>query len=125
MAGIRLGGGALAYQAQEDVGIKGIEHLIRVGVNIRAKLLMGVLLQLQVDGGHPLVDMNEDTCPLNDIPGFDSLTAIEATVELGGRLERDLPVENIFNSENKRVLCIREISERLYERLNSEVASHD
>ena len=87
--------------------------------------LMEVLLQLQVDGGHPLVDINEDTCPLDDIPGFDSLTAIEVTVELGGRLEREIPVENIFNGQDKRVLCIREISTRLYEILNPEVASHD
>jgi hypothetical protein len=46
-------------------------------------------------------------------------------VELGVRLEREIPVENIFNSEDKRMLCIREISERLYEILNPEVASHD
>jgi Phosphopantetheine attachment site len=88
-------------------------------------LLLEVLLQLQVDGGHPLVDMDEDTCPLDDLPGFDSLTAIEAAVELGRHLERDIPVENIFSSKDKRVLCILEISERLYEILNPEVASHD
>jgi hypothetical protein len=88
-------------------------------------LLIGVLMQIQVDGGHPLVDMTEDTCPLVDIPGFDSLTAIEATVELGGRLERDIPAENIFNSEDNRLLCLREITERLYDILNPEVDSHD
>ena len=61
-------------------------------------VLIGVLMQLQIDGGHPLVDINEDTCPLDDIPGFDSLTAIEATVELAGRLGHDIPAETIFNS---------------------------
>lgn len=90
------------------------------------QLLMEVLTQIQLDGGHPLVDMNEDTCPLDEIPGFDSLTAIEATVELVRRLEREIPAESIFvNSEGKRILSIREITERLYELLNPEVASYD
>jgi acyl carrier protein len=90
------------------------------------RVLIEVLNQIQTDGGHPLVDMNEDTCPLDEIPGFDSLTAIEATIELASRLGHEIPRENIFvNNEGKRILCIREISEQLHKMLNPEVGSHD
>jgi acyl carrier protein len=90
------------------------------------QILRETLKQIQVESGHPHVEISEETCPLDEIPGFDSLTAIEATVELARRLGRELPEENIFvNSEGRGTSSIGEIAERLHEMFNPKVASHE
>jgi len=90
------------------------------------QVLIEVLTEIQTNSGQPAIEIDEDTCPISDLPGFDSLTGIEATVELTHRLGHQMTYENIFvNSKWTRALRIREIADRLYGMLNPEVASND
>jgi acyl carrier protein len=75
-----------------------------------------VLQEVQSRSGHEPVEIGEDICPLKDLPGFDSLTSVEATVELARRLENHIPDENIFVSDDgRRRLPVREIADRVYD----------
>jgi hypothetical protein len=90
------------------------------------EFLIEVLTQLQTESGHEPVAISGGTCPINGIPGFDSLTALEATVEVGRRLGRAMPLENIFvNDEGNSSLCIQEITERLHKILDPKVTSYE
>lgn len=88
------------------------------------RVLVEVLTEVQKNSGHPTVEIDDDTGPIGDLPGFDSLTGIEATVELGRRLGREINLENIFvNEKGNRALRVSEIAAQLFNILRSEVAS--
>jgi acyl carrier protein len=90
------------------------------------QVLIEVLTEIQTNSGQPAIEIDEDTSPIGDLPGFDSLTGIEATVELTHRLGHQIGQENIFvSAQGTRALPIREIAERLYRITNPEVASND
>ena len=50
-----------------------------------------VLAEVQRMAGTEVLELRDDTCPLTDIEGFDSLTAQEAIVMLGGEYEVTFP----------------------------------
>jgi acyl carrier protein len=90
------------------------------------QVLIEVLTEIQTNSGQPAVEIDEDTCPIGDLHGFDSLTGIEATVELAHRLGHQMTDENIFvSAKGTRALRIREVADRLYGILNPKVASND
>ena len=62
------------------------------------QVLIEVLTEIQTNSGLPVIEIDEDTRPIGDLPGFDSLTGIEATVELTHRLGHQMTDENIFVS---------------------------
>jgi acyl carrier protein len=90
------------------------------------RALIEVLAEIQTETGETLVEIDEETRPIGELPGFDSLTAIEVTIELAHRLGLEIPYENIFvNAKGTRALRIREITERLYTTINTKVTSND
>ena len=77
------------------------------------RLLIDAVLAIQKMSGRKDVAMTASTRPLLDIPDFDSLNGVEATIETGGKLNFDIPFNNIFLNESKRALSIKEAAVRL------------
>lgn len=79
--------------------------------------LLKVLRQIQERTGEEPVVLEESSVPLRELPKFDSLLALEATVEV--ETELGCPGdENLFYDEgSKRALTIGEIVDRLRARL--------
>ena len=95
--------------------------LVRIGEfdmtreDIEIKLLQAIC-QIQELSGHPDLEISVNTCPIKDLPDFDSLRGVEATVMLGSLLNCEIKGEvNLFVSENGRsALRIHEIVDRIY-----------
>ncbi len=72
--------------------------------------------EIQVDCGHDLEGVTRDCCPLDDLPGFDSLL-IPGIVrglarELGIPLPNDAKIKNIYvTDDGKRKHTIQETAE--------------
>ena len=82
--------------------------------------LRGVLATILERTGQPTVTLVSTTCPLRDLPQFDSLLALEASVELETELGC-VSEENLFlDDRTKRPLRIAEIVERLCARLGGD-----
>ena len=77
--------------------------------------LIDVLSDSQRDGGYQEPVIEPSTCPLEDLPGFDSKVAPAATSDLARKLGVSIPNdENIFvDSSGGRRLTVREIALRV------------
>lgn len=80
--------------------------------------IIAVLETVQQLGGHANQQIREDTIPLRDLQGFDSLTGVETTSLLAEQLGCEISTggksQNLFVSEDGgRMLDVSEISERL------------
>jgi len=75
---------------------------------------------IQEKSGEKFTTINGKTCPIGGLPGFDSLRAVEVTVELGDLLNKEIGGEvNLFISEvGSRALKLNEIVDKIY-RLDS------
>lgn len=81
-------------------------------------LVVDVLHQAQEMSGRKWSDLSIECKPIGDLEGFDSLTAVEATVMIEEKLGCNLESESVFVSEDgRRALTIREICERLAKQL--------
>jgi acyl carrier protein len=81
-------------------------------------LVVDVLHEAQKLGGREWSELSADCKPIGDLEGFDSLTAVEATVMIEEKLGCDLELDSVFVSENgKRALTIKEICEQLAKKL--------
>ncbi|MFA6312595.1 MAG: hypothetical protein WCV99_08285 [Sterolibacterium sp.] len=77
------------------------------------QMVIEVLGDIQTISGRDLIPMSGSTCAIGELPGFDSLNGIEATLEISARLGYDLEVDNLLVDESgNRALTIREIAER-------------
>lgn len=84
------------------------------------QLIIEVLTEIQTMSGHPPPSIDSQTRPVGGLPGFDSMTAIEATVEIESRLDQELPDANPFVNEGKRrALRIHEVVDMILESLKS------
>jgi len=74
-----------------------------------------VLRDVQTLSGRSWIGLAPTDKPIGDLDGFDSLSAIEATVLVEGKLDcHDLEVDSIFISEDgKRALTVKEIANRI------------
>lgn len=79
--------------------------------------VIGAIAEIQEMSGRECLDICEKTVPISDVPGFDSLNGLEATVEIAARLKMEIPNEtNIFTNETgDRALSVCEIGDRLME----------
>jgi len=75
-------------------------------------LLIEVASDLQKMSGREAVKLTSESSPLLDLPGFDSLNGVEATVDALSKLDLELDVINIFADDNK-ALTIREAATRI------------
>jgi len=80
---------------------------------IRATVL-AALQEIQEVSGRAWRDLSDDVKPLGALQGFDSLSAIEATICIEQRLGRELAVETVFVSkDNNRPLTLSEVCDQV------------
>ena len=77
------------------------------------KLLVEVVCEIQNLSGRVAVPVSNGTRPVLDMPGFDSLNGVEATVDVVDRLQQNLDFSNVF-VDNDRALTIQEAAARLF-----------
>lgn len=77
-------------------------------------LLITIVTNLQEISGREAIPVTRDTDPLEDLPDFDSLNGVEATVDAMEQLELDLDYNNVFVKDDG-TLTIAEAAERLFE----------
>lgn len=78
------------------------------------RIILDVLTEIQNMSGADCPDMDGTTCPLQDLPQFDSQLALLATVELCARLEYEIPKDvNVFVDEEARPRRITEIRDAI------------
>lgn len=80
------------------------------------QILIDVVCQLQQTSGREATGVGIQSKPAVDVPGFDSLNAVEATVEVICRLNVDLEFNNVF-VEGEKILTIQEAATRLLNHL--------
>lgn len=77
------------------------------------QIVIDVLVEIQAISGRELIPISGSTSALSELPGFDSLNGIEATLEISTRLGYAFEVDNLLIDETgHRVLTIREIAQR-------------
>ena len=77
-------------------------------------LLLGVLVTIQQNSGRTAILIHENTYPIGDLDGFDSLNGVEATVELIHRLGIEISGASVFVNEfGTKALSVSEVAERL------------
>jgi len=77
------------------------------------RMLIAVVCELQQLSGREIVTVSSKTRPVLDMPGFDSLNGVEATVGALDRLNLDLDFNNVF-VENDKALTIQQAAARLH-----------
>lgn len=87
-------------------------------------LVLQVLTAIQERTNLVPTPVDNTTCPLRDLPNFDSLLALEASVELEGELGCESEENLFFDDQTKRPLRVAEIVERLCKRLGYSESTH-
>lgn len=83
--------------------------------------LIEVLVEIQQDSGRPIPEnIDQDTCPFYDFPGFDSLNCVEASVDLSERFGCTIEHDVFLPNATKRYLTIGDIAVRILEVINLE-----
>ena len=85
-------------------------------VDALTKTIVSVLEELQRASGRTCGPLSGTTKPIGDLTGFDSLSAIEATVAIEAALHKELGIDNLFVAEingRKRALTITEPAQRI------------
>lgn len=82
------------------------------------ELLKEALTEIQQLSGEEDAPIDYETCPITDLPGFDSLRGVEATCLVSAKLGKEIPTTdgqvNIFVSKDgKRALKVFEIVTRI------------
>lgn len=76
------------------------------------QMLIKIVCEIQTLSGRETVDVSNATRPVLDMPGFDSLNGVEATVEAIDKLQQDLKFNNVFVEDDK-ALTIHQAASRL------------
>lgn len=78
-------------------------------------IVFEVLRNFQTLSGRSWTEMDPTAKPIGHLDGFDSLSAVEATVMVEERLGcRDLEVDSVFISEDgRRALTVKETAQRI------------
>ncbi len=76
--------------------------------------LIDVLREISEAGGHEWNGIDPDAKPIGALEGFDSLSAIEATVMVEEKLDCKFELDSIFLSDSGgRALTVKEIVSKL------------
>lgn len=84
--------------------------------------LLEVLRKIQERSGEQPVALEETSVPLRELPKFDSLLALEASVEIEAELGCAGEDNLFFDDRTKQPLNVSEIVDRLCSRLGTEHA---
>ncbi|HUL51864.1 MAG TPA: hypothetical protein VLT83_00510 [Opitutaceae bacterium] len=89
------------------------------------KSIVDVIEELQRASGRACGELTGSTKPIGDLEGFDSLSAIEATIAIEAALGQGLGTDNVLVAEisgRKRALTIAQVAERIVKLLKIKVA---
>lgn len=88
------------------------------------KVIIEVLGEIQTISGRILTPMSSTTCPVGDLPGFDSLNGIEATLQISEKLGYDFPSDNLLvDDTGHRALTISKVAERVCQLMEAQVVT--
>lgn len=76
------------------------------------KILIDTVCEIQAISGRESVPVTATTRPMEDVPGFDSLNCVEATIDALGKLGIDADFNNVFADDNE-ALSIKQAAVRL------------
>lgn len=71
-----------------------------------------VLVEIQELGGEEVPEIDDDTCPMEDLADFDSLGAVEAVTQLSERLSEELD-PTLFWKKDGTPLKVEQIVDRI------------
>lgn len=94
-------------------------------VDAVTKMIISVLEELQRVSGRACSQLTGSTKPIGDLIGFDSLSAIEATVAIEAALGKELNIDNLLVAEingRKHAVTITAAAERIVNVLDSKAA---
>ena len=95
-----------------------------MNISDATKLVIEVVSDIQSHSGRQSVVLTGKSCPIGDLPGFDSLNGIEVTTELAYRLGCEFPAGNLLiNETDNRALSIEEIATRICEIAKTKVST--
>ena len=77
------------------------------------RAVIGVLTELQQLRGEEVPDVDDETCPLEDLEGFDSVSAVEATTRLEDELGLTLDAKLFWEKGDGKPLGVGEIADRI------------
>lgn len=80
--------------------------------------LIEVLTEIQDLRGEKVTEIGDETCPMEDLAGFDSLGALEATTQLSERLSQELDPKLFFR--DGKPLRVAEIVDRVCRTIGAE-----
>ena len=87
------------------------------------QIVIEVLTQIQELSGRDVPEITDQTQPIGDLPGFDSLSAEEATIALSDRLGHQIEGNPFFPEGKGRPPKVSQIVRRLVRLLADESAS--
>lgn len=76
------------------------------------EILTQVLVEIQELGGEEVPEIDDETCPMEDLADFDSLGAVEAVTRLSERLSEELD-PTLFWKKDGTLLTVEEIVDRI------------
>ena len=85
------------------------------------QILIELIKNIQVMSGRPDVVIDASTRPIGDLDEFDSLNAVELTVEFADRLKFEPDSNNVLLADDKP-LSIAEAAHRLLSQMQFKVA---
>ena len=81
--------------------------------------LIEVLTEIQELRGEEVPEIGDETCPMEDLAGFDSLGAVEATTQLSERLSQELNPK-VFWKKDGTPLKVTEIVDHVCRTIGAE-----
>lgn len=72
--------------------------------------LVQAIVDIQRESGWQAQEINGQTCPMVDLPNFDSLNAVEVTTLVSDDLGIDVDVSEFLGAREQRPLSIDEIA---------------
>jgi acyl carrier protein len=76
-------------------------------------LVVKTLEFIQELSGQEKVDINEDTIPIGQLPGFDSMNGVEFSMEISKHIPMEKIVRLCVSDDGKKALSVRQIIDRL------------
>ena len=82
-------------------------------------LVVETLEFIQELGGQEKVDINDDTVPIGQLPGFDSMNGVELSMMISEHIPMEKNVRLCVSDDGKKALSVRQIIERLEKLLDA------
>ena len=82
-------------------------------------LVVETLEFIQELSGREKVNINKDTVPIGQLPGFDSVNGVELSMMISEHIPMEKNVRLCVSDDGKKALSVRQIAERLEKLLDA------